>query len=156
MAPKDLHTLIRIRKWDVDEKQRAVGALQHEAPDRELCRHAELVEEQHVERQADLVAPDLHVALLEHVEQAPRVAVGIGQQAQPRVGLERRYRADRLGALGETAMQVMNLEISRQAAMIAYLDDFKLMMILLVVISPLIFFLKPGTAAPGQQPVMAD
>ncbi len=27
MAPKDLHTLIRIRKWDVDEKQRAVGAL---------------------------------------------------------------------------------------------------------------------------------
>ena len=64
--------------------------------------------------------------------------------------------ADRLGALGETAMQVMNLEISRQAAMIAYLDDFKLMMILLVVISPLIFFLKPGTVAPGQQPVMAD
>ena len=27
MATKDLHTLIRIRKWDVDEKQRAVGAL---------------------------------------------------------------------------------------------------------------------------------
>ena len=27
MAKKDLHTLIRVRKWDVDEKQRAVGAL---------------------------------------------------------------------------------------------------------------------------------
>jgi len=25
--PKDLHTLIRMRKWDVDEKQRAVGVL---------------------------------------------------------------------------------------------------------------------------------
>jgi DHA2 family multidrug resistance protein len=50
----------------------------------------------------------------------------------------------------------MNLEINRPAAMIAYLDDFKLMMILLIVISPLIFFLKPGAAAPGQQPAMAD
>ncbi len=64
--------------------------------------------------------------------------------------------ADRLGGLGEAAMQVMNLEINRQAAMIAYLDDFQLMMIVLVVISPLIFFLKPGTAAPGQQPAMAE
>lgn len=27
MAKKDLHTLIRVRQWDVDEKQRAVGAL---------------------------------------------------------------------------------------------------------------------------------
>jgi DHA2 family multidrug resistance protein len=64
--------------------------------------------------------------------------------------------ADRLGGLGEAAMQVMNLEINRQAAMIAYLNDFQLMMIVLVVISPLIFFLKPGTAAPGQQPAMAE
>jgi len=57
--------------------------------------------------------------------------------------------ADRLSGIGEAALQMMNLEINRQAAMIAYLDDFKLMMILLIVISPLIFFLKPGTAAPG-------
>jgi flagellar export protein FliJ len=27
MAAKDLHTLIRLRKWEVDEKQRAVAAL---------------------------------------------------------------------------------------------------------------------------------
>ena len=27
MANKDLHTLIRLRKWDVDEKQRALGVL---------------------------------------------------------------------------------------------------------------------------------
>jgi MFS transporter, DHA2 family, multidrug resistance protein len=50
----------------------------------------------------------------------------------------------------------MNLEINRQAAMIAYLDDFQLMMIVLIVISPLIFFLKPGTVAPGQQSAKAD
>jgi DHA2 family multidrug resistance protein len=64
--------------------------------------------------------------------------------------------ADRLGPLGETAMQMLNMEISRQAAMIAYLDDFKLMMIILIIGSPLVFFLKPGNAAPGQQPAMAD
>jgi DHA2 family multidrug resistance protein len=64
--------------------------------------------------------------------------------------------ADRLGTLGETALQMVNLEINRQAAMIAYLDDFKLMMILLIIVSPLVFFLKPGNAAPGQQPAMAD
>ena len=27
MATKDLYSLIRIRKWDVDEKQRALGVL---------------------------------------------------------------------------------------------------------------------------------
>ena len=37
-------------------------------------------DEQHVERQADLVAADLHVALLEHVEQADLDALGeVGQ-----------------------------------------------------------------------------
>jgi DHA2 family multidrug resistance protein len=64
--------------------------------------------------------------------------------------------ADRLGSLGEAAMQIVNMEINRQAAMIAYLDDFKLMMIMVVIVSPLIFLLKPGKAAPGQQPVMAE
>lgn len=64
--------------------------------------------------------------------------------------------ADRLGSYGETALQLINLEINRQAAMIAYLDDFKLFMIMLIVMSPLIFFLKPGKPARGQRPVMAD
>jgi MFS transporter, DHA2 family, multidrug resistance protein len=64
--------------------------------------------------------------------------------------------AERLGSLGEAALQMVNLEINRQAAMIAYLDDFKLMMILLILISPMIFFLKPGKPATGQQPAMAD
>ncbi|MBA4305667.1 MAG: EmrB/QacA family drug resistance transporter [Sphingopyxis sp.] len=63
---------------------------------------------------------------------------------------------DRLGSLGEAGLQLINLEINRQAAMIAYLDDFKLMMFLLILMSPLIFLLKPGKPAAGQQPVMAD
>lgn len=62
---------------------------------------------------------------------------------------------DRLGSLGEAALQMINLEVTRQAAMIAYLDDFKLMMFLLIAMSPVIFFLKPGKPVAGQQPVMA-
>jgi len=61
-----------------------------------------------------------------------------------------------LGAFGEVCLQLINLEINRQAAMIAYLDDFKIMMFLLILMSPLIFMLKPGKPAPGQQPAMAD
>lgn len=64
--------------------------------------------------------------------------------------------ADRLGSLGEAALQMLNLEVNRQAAMIAYLDDFKLMMFLLIAMSPIIFFLKPGKTEPGQQPAMLD
>jgi DHA2 family multidrug resistance protein len=64
--------------------------------------------------------------------------------------------ADRLGTLGESAMQMLNMEINRQAAMIAYLDDFKLMMFILIIASPLVFLLKPGKVAPGQQSPMAD
>ena len=43
MAKKDLHTLIRLRKWDVDEKQRALGLLLRQ-------------EESVIDRQADLEA----------------------------------------------------------------------------------------------------
>ena len=44
MADKDLHTLIRLRKWDVDEKQRLLAVLlqQEEAV---LARQAALEDE---------------------------------------------------------------------------------------------------------------
>lgn len=64
--------------------------------------------------------------------------------------------AERLGSLGQVGLHMLNMEINRQAAMIAYLDDFYLMMFLLIILSPMIFFLKPGKSVPGQQPVMAD
>jgi MFS transporter, DHA2 family, multidrug resistance protein len=50
---------------------------------------------------------------------------------------------DRLGQLGEAAMKLLDLEINRQAAMIAYLDDFKLMMFLVMGMSLLVFLLRP-------------
>ena len=63
---------------------------------------------------------------------------------------------ERAGALGEAAMKMLDLEVNRQAAMIAYLDDFKLMMILVVVMSPLVFLLKPAPPISGPRPVLAD
>lgn len=63
---------------------------------------------------------------------------------------------DRLGSLGDAAMQLMDLEINRQAAMIAYLDDFKLMMFLVIIVSPLILLLKPTKQKSGQTVHLAD
>ncbi|MEQ1549151.1 MAG: DHA2 family efflux MFS transporter permease subunit [Chakrabartia sp.] len=51
--------------------------------------------------------------------------------------------ADRLGSVGDTALSMVNLEINRQAAMIAYLDDFKMMMIAVLICIPFIILLKP-------------
>lgn len=59
-----------------------------------------------------------------------------------------------LGSTGETVMAVMNAEVTRQAAMIAYLDDFKLMMILTAVAIPLVLLLKrPGRPGRSAEPV---
>lgn len=48
MPKKDLHSLIRLRKWDVDEKQRALAVLlRHEESviDRQAALEAEIVQE---------------------------------------------------------------------------------------------------------------
>ncbi len=51
--------------------------------------------------------------------------------------------ADRWGQYGDTALRVMDLEVTRQAAMIAYLNDFKLMMLVVLAFMPLILVLRP-------------
>lgn len=50
--------------------------------------------------------------------------------------------AERLGSYGQAALQALDLEINRQAAMIAYLDDFKLMAILVALAVPLSLLLR--------------
>ena len=46
--------------------------------------------------------------------------------------------ADRFGPLGDAAMAMVNAEINRQAAMIAYIDDFWLMMWVTLASVPLV------------------
>lgn len=57
---------------------------------------------------------------------------------------------DRFQVLGEAALAMLNAEVTRQAAMIAYLDNFKFMMLLLVAFMPLILLMKPPKGAPGE------
>ena len=53
---------------------------------------------------------------------------------------------------GDTAMAMIDAEINRQALMIAYLDDFKMMAIVTILAVPLVFFLRrPGKAGGGPQ-----
>ena len=48
---------------------------------------------------------------------------------------------------GPAALAYINAMINKQALFIAYLDDFKLMMIVTFAILPLLFFMKRGNKA---------
>ena len=43
----------------------------------------------------------------------------------------------------------LNAEVTRQSAMVAYIDDFKLMMLIVLVSVPLLLLLRKPGAAPG-------
>ncbi len=49
---------------------------------------------------------------------------------------------DRFGDIGLAALRMIDMEVNRQAAMIAYLDDFKMMMVAMLCAVPLILVLK--------------
>jgi DHA2 family multidrug resistance protein len=64
---------------------------------------------------------------------------------------------ENLGRFGNVALAYVNAEITRQALFIAYLDDFKLMMIITFAILPLLFFMKRGNkVGVGGPPVHMD
>lgn len=63
--------------------------------------------------------------------------------------------ADRFGIVGDTAMAMVNAEINRQAAMVAYIDDFWLMMWVTIAAVPLVLLLRPPKPG-GPKASMAD
>jgi len=58
--------------------------------------------------------------------------------------------ADRLGTIGEAGLLLLDGEITRQAAMIAYLDDFTLMMCAVLVCIPFVLLLRPAKITPAR------
>jgi DHA2 family multidrug resistance protein len=58
--------------------------------------------------------------------------------------------ADRLGALGGSAMAIVNAELNRQAAMVAYVDDFWAMMWVTLISVPLVILLRPPKTGAAQ------
>jgi DHA2 family multidrug resistance protein len=59
---------------------------------------------------------------------------------------------ENLGRYGNVALAYINAEVTRQALFIAYLDDFKMMMIITFAILPLLFFMKRGNKVGGGAP----
>jgi len=55
----------------------------------------------------------------------------------------------------QTGIAALNHEVTRQAAMVAYINDFKLMMIIALLSLPLLLFLREGRP-PTPQPAAAD
>jgi MFS transporter, DHA2 family, multidrug resistance protein len=55
-----------------------------------------------------------------------------------------------------SGLLAVNGLITNQAAMISYLDDFKLMMVLTIVTIPFLFMIRNVKAAPGSTPVVAE
>jgi DHA2 family multidrug resistance protein len=54
-----------------------------------------------------------------------------------------------------TAMAVLNAQVQAQAAFIAYIDDFKLMMFVTLAVIPLLAFMRKPGGAPAGAPVAA-
>ena len=60
---------------------------------------------------------------------------------------------DRFPIIGETAVRMIDAEVNRQAAMIAYVNDFYLMMWMTLVVVPFVFLMRrPNLMGPGQGP----
>jgi DHA2 family multidrug resistance protein len=60
-----------------------------------------------------------------------------------------------IGVPGGAALAILNAEVTRQAVFIAYLDDFKLMMIVTFAVLPLLLLMKRGGQSQGSQPAHA-
>jgi DHA2 family multidrug resistance protein len=56
---------------------------------------------------------------------------------------------DRFQAVGDTAMVLLNAEVTRQAAMIAYIDDFWAMMWITIAAAPLAFLMRKNARSAG-------
>lgn len=59
---------------------------------------------------------------------------------------------ENVGRYGNAVLAYLNAEVTRQALFIAYLDDFKLMMMVTFVILPLLLFMKRGNKVGGGGP----
>lgn len=95
------------------------------------------------------------VTLLATNQQVSHADIGASVTSTSIPGIDLPATVDRLPGLGGGVMQAINAEVSRQAAMIAYIDNFYLMFWLLLVMSPLPFLLKRPGGKPALPPAPA-
>ena len=53
-----------------------------------------------------------------------------------------------VGSAGANGLEALNAELTRQASMVAYLDDFKLMLLITLACMPLLLLMKTSKVAP--------
>ena len=58
--------------------------------------------------------------------------------------------------MDRSGVAALNAEASRQAAMVAYIDDFKLMMIIIIVALPMLLLLRRPRPIPEAAVVAVD
>ena len=63
---------------------------------------------------------------------------------------------ERIAPGGPGALAIINLEVTRQAVFIAYLDDFKLMMIVTFAVLPLLLIMRKAKGGGGAPAMAAD
>jgi DHA2 family multidrug resistance protein len=64
--------------------------------------------------------------------------------------------AERLGRFGDSAAAMLDLEINRQALMIAYIDDFHAMMLVTLAAMPLVWLLRKAGTGKGGRPAAME
>ena len=64
--------------------------------------------------------------------------------------------AAQLGSYGDAALAMLNGEVTRQAAMVAYLDNFYMLFWVILAIAPLAYLLKRPAMPRGEQPVLSE
>jgi DHA2 family multidrug resistance protein len=52
-------------------------------------------------------------------------------------------------------ISALNGEITRQATMVAYVDDFRLMFFITIACMPMLLFMRKPRRAPGSEPIHA-
>ncbi|WP_410209953.1 DHA2 family efflux MFS transporter permease subunit [Aquirhabdus sp.] len=86
----------------------------------------------------------LHASLAEHI-------TPFNPAAQPAL------QAAKIDLASPQSLAILNNEITRQAAMIAYLNDFKLIMIMAIVLLPLLVFIQKARQKPSNEhPVVME
>lgn len=64
--------------------------------------------------------------------------------------------ADRFGVLGDAMLRMLDMEVNRQAAMIAYLSDFQLLFYMVLAFLPLVLLIRPVKPEAGPPPHLPD
>ena len=57
---------------------------------------------------------------------------------------------DRYQSLGEAGLRMIDAEVNRQAAMVAYIDDFYLMMWLTLAVTPFVLLMRKSGTTPAR------